>query len=83
MEIDSAGGAGPSEPPASAHVAVGKKLATGAPKKLVIKAFKGASRRCKRLPSTPALRSARGAQSARCRFASRHVEMQHAACARC
>ena len=47
MEIDSAGGAGPSEPPASAHVAVGKKLATGAPKKLVIKAFKGASRRCK------------------------------------
>ena len=45
MEVDSvAGGAGPSEPPASAHLAAKKPTATGAPRKLVIKAFKGASR---------------------------------------
>ena len=82
MEVDSAGAAGPSVPPASAHGAVGKKSATGAPKKLVIKAFKGASQRRKGVAGSPALRSAHGAQSARCRCAARRVALFHAASAR-
>lgn len=54
MDSDTAGGAGPSEPPATAHAA--RKPATGAPKKLVIKAFKGALAGCTVPKSSPAAR---------------------------